>query len=105
MSTYLQVSNLILQVILPYLKQKLDHWFEETRHKFNIGHHPKVGVTTRVLQSKIFFEVMFNILILLNKKEKKPFQFCCVQFVIFCCFEFVILILQFLLHAVYTCVC
>nr|XP_022344235.1 peroxisome assembly protein 12-like [Crassostrea virginica] len=34
-------KSLILLVIIPYLKQKLDHWFEETRHKFNIGHHPK----------------------------------------------------------------
>ncbi|XP_062613719.1 peroxisome assembly protein 12-like [Saccostrea cucullata] len=34
-------KSLVCLVILPYLKLKLDHWFEETRHNLNTGQLPK----------------------------------------------------------------
>lgn len=43
-----------MQVILPYLKQKLDHWFEEARHSYNIGQQPKVGIQSRMVKLSLY---------------------------------------------------
>lgn len=48
-------KSLVCLVILPYLKQKLDHWFEEARHSYNIGRQPKGQMYNRLY--KVFLAV------------------------------------------------